>query len=126
MSAPTLAMPDWSLSFILDTDASNTGIGAVLSLFHPDGNKHVMHTVYYASHALTKAECNYCVTRKELLAVVTFLQHFRRYLLIAPFTIYNDRGALTWLQRFKEPEGQLARWLEKLQNYHFTICHCPH
>ena len=115
-SAPTLAMPDWSLPFILDTDASDTGIGAVLSQCHPDGTEHV---ICYASRALTKSERNYCVTRKELLAVVTFLQHFRQYLLISPFTIQTDHGALTWLQRFKEPEGQLARWLEKMQDYDY-------
>ena len=122
MSAPTLAMPDYFMSFILDTNASNTGIGAVPFQLHPDGNEHV---ICYASHTLTKSERNYCVTRKELLAVVTFLQHFKQYLLIAPLTICTDHGALTWLQQFKEPEGQLARWLKKLQDYNFTIYHRP-
>ena len=42
-----------------------------------------------------------------------------------PFTIRTDHGALTWLQNFKSPEGQLARWLEKLQDYQFTIIHRP-
>ena len=98
----------------------DTGIGAILSQCHPDGTEHV---ICYVSQGLSKSECNYCVTRKELLAAVTFLQHFRQYLRIAPFTIRTDHGVLTWLQRFKEPEGQLARWLEKLQDYNFTICH---
>jgi len=62
------------------------------------------------------AECNYCVTRKELLAVVTFLEHFRQYLLGHCFTVQTDHGALTWLQNFKEPQGQLARWLENYKN----------
>ena len=121
-SAPTLALPDWSQQFIVDTDASDTGIGAVLSQAHLDGTEHV---ICYVSRILTKSERNYCVTRKELLAVIFFLQHFRQYLLSAPFILRTDHGALTWLQQFKEPEGQLARWLEKLQKYNFTIFHRP-
>lgn len=61
-----------------------------------------------------KPERNYCVTRKELLAVVTFLNQFQHYLIGRPFIIHTDHGALTWLQNFKSLEGQLARWLEKL------------
>ena len=121
-SAPILALPDWSKPFILDTDASDTGIGAVLSQCHADGKEHV---ISYASRLLTKPECNYCVTRKELLAVVTFLHHFCQYLIGTPFVIHTDHSALTWLQNFKSPEGQLARWIEKLQEYKFTVVHRP-
>ena len=121
-SAPILALPDWSRPFVLDTDASDTGIGAVLSQFHQDGSEHV---IAYASRTLNKAERNYCVTRKELLAVVTFMKHFRQYLVGHKFTVRTDHGALTWLQNFKSPEGQLARWLETLQDYQFDIIHRP-
>jgi len=54
---------------------------------------------------------------------VTFTQHFRPYLLGRQFTLRTDHGSLTWLQSFKEPEVQLAQWLEKLQEYQFTIVH---
>ena len=81
--------------------------------------------VAYASRVLSKQERNYCVTRKELLAVVTLLQHFKQYLIGSPFTIRTDHSALTWLQNFKQPEGQLARWLEKMQEFQFTIVHRP-
>ena len=81
--------------------------------------------ICYASRTLTKPERNYCVTRKELLAVVTFLKHFRQYLIGRQFTIRTDHGALTWLKNFKTPEGQMARWLKKLQDYQFTIIHKP-
>ena len=121
-SVPILALPDWSKPFIIDTDASDTGIGAVLSQLQDDGRECV---IAYASRLLTKQERNYCVTRKELLAVVTFLQHFRQYLIGAMFTIRTDHSALTWLQNFKQPEGQLTRWLEKLQEFQFTIVHRP-
>ena len=121
-SAPVLAFPDFEQSFILDTDASDNGIGAVLSQVDPIGRERV---VAYASRTLSKPERRYCVTRKELLAVVYFINHFRPYLLGKEFNLRTDHGCLTWLFNFKEPEGQLARWIEKLQEYHFHIVHRP-
>ena len=67
-----LVLPDWSHQFLLNTDASDTGIGAVLSQVQ-DRKEHV---IAYASRILTKAEHNYCVMRRELLAVVTFCNIF--------------------------------------------------
>ena len=119
MSAPILAFPDFAKTFILDTDASNEGIGAVLSQVE-EGKETV---IAYASRVLTKAERGYCVTRRELLAVVTFLQQFRAYLLGRHFVVRTDHGSLTWLRNFKNPEGQLTRWLEQLQEFDFEVVH---
>ena len=77
----------------------------VLSQLQEDGNECV---VAYISRVLSKQERNYCITQRELLAVVTFLQHFRQYLFVTFFMICTDHDALTWLQNFKQPEGQLA------------------
>ena len=120
VSTPNLAFLDYTERFILDTDASDTGLGAVLSQLDEEGAEHV---VAYASRLLTKAEHRYCVTRHELLAVVTFTKHFRPYLLSHKFTLRTDHGSLTWLQNFKDPEGQLARWLEQLQECEFDVVH---
>ena len=79
--------------------------------------------IAFGSRALTKPERRYCVTRRELLAMVTFIKHFRMYLLGSKFTLCTDHGSLTWLYNFREPEGQLARWLELLQEYTFNIIH---
>ena len=92
----------------------------MLSQTHSDGTERV---VAYASRVLSKAERRYCVTRRELLAAVTFAHHFRPYLLGRRFTLRTDHGSLTWLHNFKEPEGQLARWLERLQECDYHIVH---
>ena len=122
VSPPILSFPDYSREFILDTDASDTGIGCVLSQIHEDGAEHV---IAYGSRVLSKPERNYCVTRHELLAVVYFTQHFWPYLLGRHFVLRSDHGSLMWLHNFKEPEGQLARWLQKLEEYSFTVVHRP-
>ena len=76
-SSPILAFPGCFKPFILDTDASQDGIGAVLSQIHEGAVK----VVDYASRSMTKAEQKYCVTSKGLLAVVAFTRLFRPYLL---------------------------------------------
>ena len=119
-SAPVLAYPDFNRPFILDTDASDIGIGGVLSQLDDEGRECV---IAYGSRLLSKPERRYCVTRRELLAVVTFVRHYRPYLACGHFTLRTDHGSLTWLRNFKEPEGQLARWLEQLQELQFDIVH---
>ena len=117
--APILAYPDPDGKFILDTDASATGIGGVLSQIK-DGKEHV---VAYASKVLKKAEPKYCVTRRELLAVITFLKQFRPYIYGRRITVRTDHGALRWLVNFKDPMGQVARWLQIIGEYDFEIIH---
>lgn len=120
-STPVLTYPDPAKEFILDTDASGCGVGAVLSQSH-NGSEHV---VAYYSRSLTSPEKNYCTTRRELLAIVESVRHFHHYLYGTPFTIRTDHSALRWLQSLKDPEGQLARWLARLGQYHFKVCHRP-
>jgi len=62
------------------------------------------------------------VTERELLALIYFLRHFRSYLLGRPFIVH---AALKWIQQFKEPEGQIARWLEYLQEFDFQTGYRP-
>ncbi len=120
-TAPILGYPMDSGDLILDTDASNFGIGAVLSQLQ-QGEERVL---AYGSRSLTPTEQNYCTTRRELLAVVEFTRHFRQYLLGRSFTVRTDHSSLQWLIRMREPEGQLARWLEKLGEYDFKVVHRP-
>ena len=120
-SAPVLAFPDFSLPFILDTDASGDGIGGVLSQVQ-DGQERV---IGYASRKLSKSEQNYSVTKRELLAVVHFIKHYKHYLYGKKFMLRTDHGSLRWLYNFKDVQGQLARWLETLSSFDFDIHHRP-
>ncbi|XP_061754270.1 uncharacterized protein LOC133551511 isoform X2 [Nerophis ophidion] len=121
ITAPILGYPLDKGDMILDTDASDVGIGAVLSQVQQG----VERVLAYGSRKLSKTEQNYCTTRRELLAVVDFTSHFRQYLLGRRFTVRTDHSSLRWLTRMKEPEGQLARWLERLGEYNFEIVHRP-
>ncbi|GBN82991.1 Transposon Ty3-G Gag-Pol polyprotein [Araneus ventricosus] len=116
---PILTYPRTDKDFILDTDGSNEGIGAVLS--QNIGNEE--RVIAYFSKSLGKTERNYCVTRKELLAIVKSIEHFHHYLYGRKFLLRTDHASLRWLLNFKEPEGQIARWMQKLQEYDFEIQH---
>ena len=120
MTSPLLALPRSNLDFILDTDASGEGLGAVLSQVI-DGREHIA----YASRVLTKSERKYCATRWEMLALVWATRHFRPYLYGRRFTLRTDHNSLRWLHNFKEPEGQVARWLELLSEFDYTVIHRP-
>jgi len=116
-STPVFAYPESKDPFVLDTDASNVGIGAVLSQVHQEDKR----VIAYYSQVLSKTECNYCTTRRELLAIVKAIDHFQPYLYGRKVTIRTDHASLQWLLNFKNPEGQIARWLNKLQTYDFCI-----
>ncbi len=120
-TAPILAYPssDPNDLFILDTDASNFGMGAVLSQVQ-DGTEYV---IAYASKGLSRSQRNYCTTYRELLALVEFITHFKHFLLGRKFVVRSDHSSLRWLLNFKDAEGLVGRWLAKLANYDFDIEH---
>ncbi|GFT62502.1 retrovirus-related Pol polyprotein from transposon 412 [Trichonephila clavipes] len=124
-SSPILIYPQPDKPFILDTDASNESVGAVLSQ-EIDGQERV---VAYWSKCLSKPERNYCVTRKELLAIVKAIEHFHHYLYGQKFLLRTDHASLTWIMNFRNTEGQVARWIQRLNEYYFDIRHrkdCSH
>jgi hypothetical protein len=113
-TTPILALPNSNDRFILDTDVSDSAIGAEL-LQIQDGQERV---IAYGSFTLSAAQRRYCTTRKKLLVVVRFIQHFLHYLLGRECIVRTDHSSLQWMMNFKEPQGQLAIWLEVLSQYH--------
>ena len=103
--APILAFPNFDNDIILYTDGSTDSLGVVLS----QQLKEEERVIAYASRMLTKAECQYCATRKEMLTLVWGIRQFRPYLYGRIFRARTDHNLLRWLQNFREPEGQVAR-----------------
>ena len=120
-SAPILAYPQFTKPFIVQTDASDVGLGAILAQIDEEGKERV---IAYASRTLSRRERNYSAMEKEALGVVFAVQHFRVYLLGHKFCVVTDNSALRWLHSV-EPKGRIARWIMTLQEYSFTIKHRP-
>jgi transposase InsO family protein len=119
LSPAIMAHPQRTGLFILDTDASDVNIGAVLSQVQNDAVK----VIAYGSKTLSKAERNYCVTDRELLAIRYFTEYHRCYLLGRKFLIRTDHQALKWLLNLKQPKNRIARWIEALSEFDFTVEH---
>lgn len=112
-----LQLPDLNREFVIHTDASDLGLGAILLQEHGGS----LRPIAFASRTLTPAERNYSVTEKECLAIVFALRKFDFYIDGVAFVIETDHMALTWLRRLNEPSGRLARWALLLQRYDFTV-----
>lgn len=116
-SDPVLIRADFNKPFILQTDASDTGLGAVLI----QEEKGIPKVVMYASRSLNSAEMKYSTTERECLAVVWGIRKMRAFLEGYHFTVITDHQALKWLNTIQNPTGRLARWALELQQYSFEI-----
>ena len=97
LEVPTLAFPYPDRPCILDTDSSDVAYGSVLSQI-VEGQER---PIAFFSRVMTSSQQNYCATRRELLAVIASLQHFRHYLLNVPVILRSDHHSLKWLKTFK-------------------------
>lgn len=119
ITAPILASPTDEGEYVLDTDASLVGLGAVLQ---QQQGEH-LRVIAYGSRSLSKAERNYSTTKRELLAVVYGLKQYRQFLLGRHFKLRVDHAALTYLRKTPEVIGQAARWMDLIEEYDFDITH---
>uniref|UniRef100_H3G6X4 Reverse transcriptase RNase H-like domain-containing protein n=1 Tax=Phytophthora ramorum TaxID=164328 RepID=H3G6X4_PHYRM len=116
-----LAYPDYGLPFKLTTDASKTGLGAVLSQDQGKGDQ----PIAYASKVNNPTVAKYSISELECLAVVWAVRLFRPHLYGRKFTIVTDHVALKWLMTTKEPAGRLHRWALTLQEFDFEVVYRP-
>jgi hypothetical protein len=112
-----LKLPDLERNFVLRTDASESGLGAVLLQEHEG----VLHPVAYGSRKLNSAERNYSVTERECLAVIFGISKFERYLYGRKFTLQVDHQPLAYLGQAKLTNGRLMRWSLYLQQYNVHV-----
>ena len=120
-SAPVLVYPDFRVPFILETDASIAGLGAVLAQKQADG---LVQPIAYASRTLQDHEKRYRITELEGLGVVWAVKHFQPYLYGHHCDIYTDHEALKSLLNTPQPSGKLARWGMAIQELDLRILHC--
>ena len=118
---PLLFTPNFSLPFILQTDASDRGLGAVLTQ-QVEG---VDRPVLYISRKLSQRETKYSTVEKECLAIRWAVGSLRYYLLGRPFTLCSDHAPLQWLHRMKDTNARITRWYLALQPFNFKVVHRP-
>lgn len=122
---PILAFPNFDLPFVLHTDASNEGLGAVL--YQRQDNK--LRVIGYGSRTLTPAERNYHLHsgKLEFLALKwAICDKFRDYLYYAPtFTVYTDNNPLTYVLSTARLNAVGHRWVGELADFHFDIKYRP-
>ena len=119
LTKPCLYPPDFAKPFILQTDASGVGIGAVLTQVI-DGKEH---PIGFISRQLSKHEMNYSAIEWECLAVVWAVGVFEVYLSGAPFTVVTDHAPLQWLPTKRLANSRLQRWALILSEFSFTVVH---
>lgn len=115
---PLLRHPDFSKPFMIYTDASAFGIGAILKQLDDKGKEVV---VSYASRTLSRPEQNYSATERECLAIIFAVKKFRPYLYGTKFTVVTDHCSLCWLMKISQPNGRLTRWSLCLQDFEYEV-----
>ena len=120
--APVLAYPQFGRDFLLETDASGVGLGAVLSQKQEDGS---VRPIAFASRTLQVHEKNYGISEMEALGVVWAVKHFRHYIYGHHCTVFTDHEALKSLLNTPQPSGELARWGMALQELDLQIEYRP-
>jgi hypothetical protein len=125
-SPPILCYPDFTREFIIHTDASGYGVGAILGQVREKENHEEGEVViaYYSKH-LTPTQRAWCVTEREAYAIMLAVRTFRPYLYGRKFTVYTDHKPLEWLMNIKTPNSRLMRWSMEIQEYDIAIGYKP-
>ena len=118
-TVPVLAFADLKRSFLLETDASKYGLGAVLQQMQEDGNDH---PVVSASHALRGSKANYHLSKLEFLALKwAVTEQFKEYLMYQPFTMCTDNNPLTYILTTPNLDTTEHRWVSALARFNFKL-----
>ena len=116
---PMLAFADFDKPFLLETDASKSGLGVVLLQKHPDG---WYHSVAYVSQSLTNHESNYHSTKQEFLVLKwAIAKQFQEYLHWKPFVVKTDNNPFTYILTTPSLDATWHCWVESLAGFTFSI-----
>ncbi|GFU21982.1 retrovirus-related Pol polyprotein from transposon 297 [Trichonephila clavipes] len=117
---PVLYAPNFERDFIVQTDASNAGMRAVLTQLKEQGEEH---PILYLSKKFSEVEKHYCTTEKECASIVFAIKRLHYYLDGNSFLVMTDHNPLVWLNRNVSSNPRLMRWALALQPYNFKIVH---
>ena len=119
MSALVLAFTDYMKEFLLETDASKEGLGAVLFQKQVDGQ---YHPVSYGNRALTAHEKKYHSTKLKFLVLQwVVMEHFKEYLLYQPFLVKTDNNPLTYIMTTRNLNATEHQWVGALARFNFQV-----
>lgn len=111
-SSPVVAMTHPDRSFIVKTDASNNGIGAILLQEDSSGVRRV---IEYAGYSFNERQKRYSTIEQEATAILYALERWQKYLLGREFLLESDHKPLMWLKSKKDVRGKLGRMVLRLQ-----------
>ena len=115
-NSPILCVPGWNKPFKISTDASQNGIGTIL--YQED---ETIKYISFFSKSLSKSQRNYSATKRELLAIVSALRHFKYFIYGQHFEIFTDHKALTFMFKAAELPYMLHSWIEEIMEFNFTV-----
>lgn len=118
MRQPVLRAPDYERPFVVQCDASNRGMGVVLSQTDDEGAEH---PILYVSRKLSIREEAFSASEKECACLVWAAQKLSCYLAGSKFIFETDHCPLTWLHNMSPKNGRLLRWSLALQQYNFEV-----
>ena len=123
-NAVALNLPNFNKKFVLVTDASDTGVGAMLTNRSNSSDETKLDPIAFFRHALSPGQSRYSTTEKELLAIVLAVRKFRVYL-GRPVDLITDHRALRWLSTLDahDQNGRRGRWIEQRQQYDINPIH---
>ena len=120
LQTPILAFPNFRHPFVIDTDASETALGAVLSKLIDREER----PIAFESRVLSKTEVKYATTKREALGIVQAMKWFRPYIYGSQCIVSIDHASLQWLFR-QNADGMTFRLIQKMQEYKYRIVHRP-
>jgi hypothetical protein len=117
---PVLYAPDYSKEFVIQTDASDKGVGVIMA---QKGENNTDHPILYLSRKFSESEKKFSTTEKECAGIIFAIKKLRHYLDGQPFTIETDHNPLVWLRTNAGHNPRLMRWALALQPFNYKVIH---
>jgi hypothetical protein len=122
---PVLALPQDDGDYVLETNAGVNAIGGILHQWQDTSEGRKLRVISYGSRALRPAERNYSAPKAEMLAAITFIEKYQCFLSSKKFMLRCNDQALSWLKTYRMSTPMVARWITRLDGFHFKIEHRP-